>query len=364
MPFSRIVWISLISLNSLSGLVSQSAAAEPAPSAPAPPPATSAPATSGTAASEEELINRGIALRESRKDVAALDAFRKAYDLKKSPRALAQVALAEQALGRWVAAELDLEHALARTDDAWIARNKSLLDQALAEIRDHLGSLQIAGGVSGAEVLIDGASVARLPLAAPLRVNAGRVTMEVRAASYVPVARAVVVPKRGLARETVALVAASPSTTPPPPPEVTLAGGGQPGARKDETDTGGTSWTTRKTVGVAFGAAALASAVVGTTFFFVRDGRAQDFNDAGCGTEALTPDCSALRDKEENALAWGLAGLAGTVVLGGVGAYLLFWPSGLDPNRVAVAEPGVTFRCAPGLPGASSGASLSCGGRF
>jgi len=358
MPYSRLSWVLLISLVSPAAV-----AAAPVPLGTAAPGAPSGDVGPGDAPGEEELISRGIALRESRNDVAALDAFRRAYDLKKSPRALAQVALAEQALGRLVPAEVDLEHALARADDAWIARNRAVLDQALVEIRGHLGSLQITGGVPGAEVLVDGAGVARLPLAAPLRVNAGRVTLEVRAAGYAPIVRAVVVPKRGLARETVALVAAAP-TPPPPGSEPALAGGGQPAARADGSDATGTTWSVRKKLGVAFGAAAVASAVAGTTFLFVREGRAQDFNNAGCGTEALTPDCGALRDKEENALAWGLAGLAGTLVLGGVGAYLLFWPSGSDPGRVAAADPGAAFRCAPGLGGGGSGASISCGGRF
>src|SRR5437762_1307315 len=55
-------------------------------------------ASPAAAPSEEDLINRGIALREARNDGAALEIFRQAYGLKKSPRALAQVALAEQAL--------------------------------------------------------------------------------------------------------------------------------------------------------------------------------------------------------------------------------------------------------------------------
>ena len=362
MPFFRITWVSLIPFISL---------ASPLMAATPPPPAAVAPAApagqvaTGAAPSEEDLIGRGIALRESRNDVAALDAFRQAYDVKKSARALAQVALAEQALGRWVPAEADLGHALARGDDAWIGRNKVLLEQALIEIRGHLGSLQITGGVPGAEVLVDGASVARLPLAAPLRVNAGHVTLEVRAPGYAPLARAVVVPKRGLARETVALVAASPSNAPSPSSEaaVALAVAGPPGARAETSDASGNGWSVRQKVGVAFGAAAVVSAVVGTTFLFVREGRAQDFNNAGCGTEALTPDCSGLREKADSALAWGLAGLAGTLVLGGVGAYLLLWPSGGELNRVAKADPSAGLRCAPAWQG-GSGASLSCGGRF
>lgn len=317
-------------------------------SAAAAPPAEAAPVA---APGEEELINRGIALRETRNDGAALEVFRQAYALKKSPRALAQVALAEQALGRWVEAEVELGQAIGRTDDPWIARNKALLSQALTEIQGYLGSLQVTGGVPGAEVFVNGARAGTLPLAKPLRANAGNAILEVRAASYLPSTRTVIVPRRGLAHETVALVAASaplPAATSSPP------GGGEP-------DSHG-RWPGRTKIGLTFGAAAVVSAAVGTTFLFVRDGRARDFNNAGCGTVSLSPACASLRDSEETAVTWVVAGFLGAAVLGGAGAYLLFWPSGRDPGRVARGEsPAGLLGCTPSTAG---GVSLTCGGRF
>lgn len=316
-------------------------------SATAAPPAAAAPAA---AVSEEDLINRGIALRETRNDSAALEAFRQAYALEKKPRALAQVALAEQALGRWVEAEVDLGQAIGRSDDPWIARNKVLLSQALAEIQEHLGSLQLTGGVPGAEVFVNGARAGTLPLAKPLRLNAGSASLEVRAATYLPSARTVMVPRRGVAHETVTLVAAAAQV---PAPSAS-PGGGEPDSQE--------GWPVRKKVGLAFGAAAVVSAAIGTTYLFVRDGRAGDFNDAGCGTESLTSSCAFLRDREESAVTWVVAGMVGAAVLGGVGAYLLFWPSGGDPTRVARGgSPADPLLCSPSIAG---GVSLSCGGRF
>jgi hypothetical protein len=332
-------------------------------SATAAPPVAVAPAA---APSEEDLINRGIALREARNDGAALDAFREAYAVKKSPRALAQVALAEQALGRWVQAEVDLGQAIARADDAWIARNKPLLSQALAEIQGNLGSLQLTGGVAGAEVFVNGARAGTLPLAKPLRVNAGNATLEVRAMNYLPSTRTVMVPRRGIAREAVTLVAtaAPPAVAPSASADIggpapALAPSPLPAAGEPDPHEG---WSVRKKIGLAFGAAAVVSAAVGTTYLFVRDGRAQDFNNAGCGTEALTPPCSFLRDREETAVTWIVSGMVGAAVLGGVSAYLLLWPSGADPGRVARAESAAGFvRCTPSV---SGGMSLTCGGRF
>jgi len=58
-------------------------------------------------------ISRGVALRRQGRDASALEVFQSAWRSSRAPRALAQVALAEQALGRWVAAEAHLVEALA-----------------------------------------------------------------------------------------------------------------------------------------------------------------------------------------------------------------------------------------------------------
>jgi len=301
-------------------------------------------------ASEDALIEHGLALREARNDAAALETFRQAYALKHGARALAQVALAEQALARWVEAEVDLTRALEHSDDPWITRNRGLLNQALVEIQSHLGSLQVSGGVAGAEIFLNSASAGKLPLAKPLRANVGNAALQVRAAGYLPYARTVNIPRQGVGQETVVLV---PAVASPPPPTSSATDGEAPG------------WSTRTKVGLAFRAGAVVSAAIGTTFLFVRDSRAQTFNDAGCGTVSLTPDCSSLRDKEETAKTLSVAGWLGAVVLGGVGATLLVWPSsGRDPNRVAEVERTARagmFRCTAG-PGA--GLSVTCVGQF
>ena len=158
---------------------------------------------------EEAALRRGFELREKGSDEAALAEFQRAYDLKKGARARAQMALAEQALGRWIDAEAHLAEALQRTGDPWIARNRTLLDQALGEIRQHIGSLELSGGTPGAEVRVNGRVAGKMPLDRPLRVEAGSVSLEVRAAGYLPVIRTINVPANGLAREPIALVAVS-----------------------------------------------------------------------------------------------------------------------------------------------------------
>src|SRR3569623_736323 len=113
---------------------------------------------SGTARAEddEELIRQGIEQRRIGQDLRALDLFRRAVALKKTPRGMGQMALAEQALGLWVKAEQDMKAALAQPNDAWIRSHRKTLDSALAVIEDHLGTLELWGEPAAAEVRAGG----------------------------------------------------------------------------------------------------------------------------------------------------------------------------------------------------------------
>jgi hypothetical protein len=194
-------------------------------------PAWAQPADAGA------LVKHGLALRRERRDAEALEEFRRAYAIDPAPRTLAQIALAEQALGRWVDAETDLQAALRAADDPWIASNRRVLETGLSTIRGHIGSLDVEADVAGAELWVNGARVGALPLAAPLRVEAGSVIVEVRATGYAPARRITSVDPGGSAREAVRLVPLAPPSPivespsppavpgkeglPPPPPPVT-----------------------------------------------------------------------------------------------------------------------------------------------
>src|SRR4051812_16131890 len=80
----------------------------------------SGPTVAQVADPAEAAIRRGVDLRRQGQDDQALQEFKKAYELSPSPRAIAQIGLAEQALGRWVDAETHLEAALGSKTDAWI----------------------------------------------------------------------------------------------------------------------------------------------------------------------------------------------------------------------------------------------------
>jgi hypothetical protein len=54
----------------------------------------------GAEPAEDALIRQGIELRRRQEDAAAFPLFKRAYELRRSPRAAAQMGLDELALGR------------------------------------------------------------------------------------------------------------------------------------------------------------------------------------------------------------------------------------------------------------------------
>ncbi len=104
----------------------------------------------------------------------ALAAFERAWALGGSFRALAQIALAEQALGHWREAYEHLASALRHTDDPWISAHHATLDVALREIASRLGAVEVSCNVHGAEVRVDGRVVGKTPLAESVRSRRAR----------------------------------------------------------------------------------------------------------------------------------------------------------------------------------------------
>jgi len=84
-----------------------------------------------------EQIRHGIALREAGDDASALLEFQHAFDQSHRPLAVAQMGLAEQALGHWTDAEAHLRAALAAQGDTWIDRHRDALQAAYAVILQH-----------------------------------------------------------------------------------------------------------------------------------------------------------------------------------------------------------------------------------
>jgi len=330
----------------------------------------------GGGGDEEAALRRGFELREKGSDEAALAEFHRAYDLKKGARARAQMALAEQALGRWIDAEAHLAEALQRTGDPWIARNRTLLDQALGEIRQHIGSLELSGGTPGAEVRVNGRVAGKMPLDRPLRVEAGSVSLEVRAAGYLPVVRTITVPANGLAREPIALVAvsaaapsvrAAPEMAPPSPTSADRGGATAPAFAEPANSDHGASQIKRP-LGIGLGIAGIGALGVGVGFHLLRQSRASDFNrdcmiNAMTGAISGTPgvDCQSRYDGVQQARNVAIGGYVAAPILLGVAAYVLFFSSPAEPapaEHRAASHP-LQFACAP-----SATSAIACAATF
>jgi len=143
------------------------------------------PAWAGDSAEAEALIRQGVELRAQKKDERALPLFEKAYQISRSPRTAGQLGLVEMALGYFVDAEKYLSEAVASPDHPWVAKNLPTLKAQLATAKSQIGELYIIGEPAGAEVVVNGKSVGRLPLPGPVRLDKGRVDVQVRAAGYV-----------------------------------------------------------------------------------------------------------------------------------------------------------------------------------
>ncbi len=140
---------------------------------------------------DDALVQQGITLRTQGRDAEALAVFEQAHRQFATPRSLAQIALAEQALGRWLAADEHLRAALSSAQDPWIGRNRAALEGALAQLGQRLCALELIDGVQGARVRIDGREHGQLPQAARLRLVRGSYTLEIEAEGYYPLRRTI-----------------------------------------------------------------------------------------------------------------------------------------------------------------------------
>ncbi|MFO0604490.1 MAG: tetratricopeptide repeat protein [Polyangiales bacterium] len=172
--------------------------------------------TSGTvhaqAADPDALVREGVSLRRQQRDAEALAAFERAWAARPSPMVRAQVALAEQALGRWRAADAHLREAL-DASDPWVDRNRAMLTDALGAIDERLGALEVIGPPDGATLAIDGEAVATFPLNGPVRWPLGAAAVSIRCDGHAPAERQVTFERGVLVRETIAL-----RPLPPPAP--------------------------------------------------------------------------------------------------------------------------------------------------
>ena len=301
-------------------------------------------------ANADALTKQGIELRRQHRDAEALEAFRRAFAITPTPRARAQIALAEQALGRWLEADDDLRQALAHTDDVWIAKNRGVLERAREAIEARLGWLEVAADALGAELWVNGTRRGVLPLDTPVRVEAGTVVVEVRATGYETARRIVAVGPGGSAREDLHLVRLPPSDAAPesahieaPTPASQLRAP-PPRARNARLENAGLVAIGAGVAGVAAGA-----------YFGVRTLQTKAQRDDHCGAASCDGQGVAL-DGKARALATRSTAWFGAGLLVGASGAVMFWVARSARRQESA------FRVAPDLGPDRAGVIL--GGSF
>ncbi len=292
------------------------------------------------------LLEEGVQKRADGNDEAALQLFRQADALDSTSKSRAQLALAEQSLGMWVLAERHLRDALALVGDAWIDKNRTLLESSLTRIAAELGWIDVLGAPAGAAIVVDGESAGQSPLEAPVRTPAGTRLLEVRAAGYEPYARRILVRGGEITRERAVAMkvhAASSAET------------ARSGPRYVEVPVA----SPMRTVGwVALGSG-VAAALFGGAGFVVRQNLVDRYNDdercPGTASVDQPARCGTLQSGVSRWTALGAVSLAagGALTVSGL-ALVLAAPPAHQKVQVADSAPACVV----------SGLGLTCAGRF
>jgi hypothetical protein len=361
-------------------------------------------ASAGETGEAEALIREGVELRAKGKDERALPLFEQAYQKSRTPRTAGQLGLVELAVGYNVEAEKYLGEALASPDHPWVAKNLAMLKKQLDVAKGKIGELAVTGTPAGAEVWVNGKMAGMLPLPAPIRLDKGRVEVQLRSQGYFTATDAVNITggKREdrsytLVREPVAaapkpvpapMPAPVPTTAPAPatapvaplsmPAPVATTAAPPPAAAApaaEATSTASASLTATSTTGepgplrtwawVAAGGAA-AGLVFGVVEAMSASSKADEFNEhrgvvAGivakdCGTNALSQACAPIKDAHDQAVTLSMVGFISGAALA-AGATVLYLMSA--PER-APASTASAFRCVPN----PVNRGLSCSLRF
>lgn len=225
----------------------------------------------------EPLFAEARRLRETRRDVEALAIYRRVHEACRDARSLAQIGLAEQALGRWVDAEVHLGSALA-IDHPWIVQYRATLESALEVVRGRLTSLELRSRPPGASVKLDGRRIGVTPLG-PIRVPLGELALELEAPGHHPEQRTIsAVERRPIVLELALVPLPGPATQAlgldagraRPQPDVT------PPGRSGEGPASSAREAPAPWLAIAVGGAAVAALVAGTAFGLAAKSSAED----------------------------------------------------------------------------------------
>ncbi|HVV53341.1 MAG TPA: PEGA domain-containing protein [Polyangia bacterium] len=201
----------------------------------------------------DALIAKGLELRRAGKSVEAVEILQQANEVAPTPRSAGQLGLAQSAVEHWEDAEQHLNTSLASSRDPWVRNHRPLLEQALTLVESHMGQIALTGP-AGAAVVISGKPAGTLPLAKPVRVNAGSALVTATASGFKQFEMAVPVET---GKETQLKIVLEPTSLPPAPapPPATPAAVSPLHAREIEPQSTWRTWTGASLVGVGLGVA-------------------------------------------------------------------------------------------------------------
>lgn len=296
------------------------------------------------AAEVEDLIARGIVLRRAGDDARALALFQRADELQpRSTRIRVHLAAACQALGRWEEADRYLSLALEDPADPYVQKHQGILAAARHTIDAHMASLELTGEPSGAQVWLNGRALGTLPLARPVRAEAGIYTLEARLRGHYPVTRSLALAGGVLTRERLALAPVTSAEVSPASAVDTAVPSSQ------------LHWLPWTFVGLAAGAG------VGTALAWAaRERHVERWND---DSVCLPPNgktrgesCAAEHSAGDRAESWMWVGAAtaGAFAVASLVSFWLVGSAGPEQEQPAVGA----LQCGLG------GALIQCAGRF
>jgi hypothetical protein len=322
----------------------------------------SSSASADESPSTEALIQRGIQLRRTGDDEAALAVFLQAEsESPTSVRVLLHIVTAAQAAGKWLMANEYMQRVSQDKNDAYYRRHRSSIEQVEAAITQRVGQFQALGAPEGAEIRLNGEAIGKLPMAEPKSLETGTYVMEVVSPGFYNLRRPISITGGVLTREAVELRERKAEAL----DASGAAGAGAGGMRERPEEWWHKSWVTWTLAGVG-----LATAAVSATAFIIRERQADKWNDEG---ECITNDaavsrqdaCGTIRDDIRLAQNVGIA--TGVAAVAFTGAALAHWAAtsggggGPEPAPTASKKAptrSVGVACAPGLMG------IACQGSF
>ena len=255
----------------------------------------------------EQHYQRGLELRRTNQDRAALEEFRMVFRAEHSVRAQAQIAFAEQELGLWSNAAADIEAVHDAHGDAWADRHQAVINESFEAIESHFVVLEVIDAVPGAEIHVDGSFVGTVGSASPVRIEGGQRHIEVRAEGYALTQRVIEVLPGATQRVSVPMIRIPRR---PLPRDLRLLG-----------------WST------AIGAGLLVVGGAVALVFERNDGNA--FNASTCAVmseTALTSTCSSLESITHTSGILSVVGFVGGALLGITSTVLFTRPTQATPR--------------------------------